>query len=76
MARKALSAFAAAVALLGVAGCASPEELRRQDEATCASYGFQPGSPDFASCLQRESIARRYGETPSVSFGFGAFHAF
>ena len=76
MARKALSALTAAVALLGVAGCASPEELRRHDEAACASYGFQPGTPDFSACLQRESIARRYGETPTMSFGFGAFHAF
>lgn len=76
MARRTSLMLAAAVALLGVAGCASPEELRRQDEAACANYGFQPGTPDFSACLQRESIARRYGETPTMSFGFGAFHAF
>jgi hypothetical protein len=76
MARRAAIAIAASVALLGVAGCASPEELRRRDEAACASYGFQPGTPDFSACLQRESIARRYNDSPSVSFGFGAFHAF
>jgi hypothetical protein len=78
MARKAFLALAAATTLLGVAACASPEELRRRDEAACASYGFQPGTPDFSACLQREALARSYGETPGVSlgFGFGAFHSF
>src|SRR6202040_1231823 len=39
--------------------CVSPEELRREDEATCAGYGFHPGTDAFATCLQRESLARR-----------------
>ncbi len=43
-----------------LAGCASPEELRRQDEATCRGLGFQQGTADFSTCLQRESLARRY----------------
>jgi hypothetical protein len=47
-------------ALVGLAGCVSPEELRAEDEATCAGYGFQRGTPDFAACLQQESLARRY----------------
>lgn len=78
MARKAILALAAGAALLGIAACASPEELRQHDEAACTSYGFQPGTPDFSACLQREALARSYGETPGVSlgFGFGAFHAF
>jgi hypothetical protein len=50
-----------AAALAGLAGCVSPEELRREDEAVCSSFGFQPGTTDFAGCLQRESLARRYG---------------
>jgi hypothetical protein len=49
----ALSLFACA------ASCVSPEELRREDEATCAGYGFHPGTDAFATCLQRESLARR-----------------
>ncbi len=57
--------------LFGLAACASPEELRRQDEAACASYGFKPGTPEFAACLQRESIARRYGSGAGVSLGLG-----
>jgi hypothetical protein len=46
--------------LVALASCVSLEELRAQDEATCLSYGFQRGTPDFAACLQRESLARRY----------------
>ncbi len=46
--------------LAALAGCISPEDLRRADEAQCTGYGFQPGTPDFAACLQRESLARRY----------------
>ena len=48
-------------ALLGaLAACASAEDFRRADEAACTSYGFTPGTSEFASCLQRESLARRY----------------
>jgi hypothetical protein len=48
--------FALALALTS---CVSPEELRREDEATCTSYGFHPNTDAFATCLQRESLARR-----------------
>jgi hypothetical protein len=63
------------VAVLG--GCVSAEELRARDEAACTSYGFQAGTPDFASCLQRESLARRYAApqpgwyAPGGGFGPG-----
>jgi hypothetical protein len=49
---------------LTLASCVSPEELRRQDEATCTGYGFHPGTDAFANCLQRESLARRYLTAP------------
>ena len=58
----ALAAITALLPLLG--GCVSPEELRRQDEATCTGYGFHPGTNEFALCLQRESLARRYAVPP------------
>ena len=51
-------------ALALTASCVSPEELRREDEATCTSYGFKPATDAFANCLQRESLARRYAVTP------------
>jgi len=46
---------------LMVAGCQSAEALRARDTARCEAYGFEQGSNEFAGCLQRESLARRYG---------------
>ena len=71
MTRRVGLVLASSLVLLAVTACASPEELRRQDEAACASYGFKPGTPEFATCLQRESIARRYGAASGVSLGLG-----
>ena len=53
--------FALVVCALALAltSCVSPEELRREDEATCTGYSFHPGTDAFASCLQKESLARR-----------------
>jgi hypothetical protein len=50
--------FAAVVT--GLAACVSAEQIRAEDEATCVGYGFQRGTTDFAGCLQREALARRY----------------
>jgi hypothetical protein len=59
-------------ALALAASCVSPEELRRQDEATGAGYGFHPGTDAFATCLQRESLARRYSvPAPPPDRGWG-----
>ena len=55
-----------ALALAG--SCVSPEELRREDEARCAGYGFQTGTSDFANCLQRENLARLYAALPPVPY--------
>lgn len=71
MARRAVLALSSGLALLGLAACVSPEELRQQDAAACASYGFKPGTPEFAGCIQRESLARRYGTGSGVSLGLG-----
>ena len=51
-----------------------PEELRREDEATCTGYGFHPGTDAFASCLQRESLAGVTGllRHPRIGVGIGA----
>jgi hypothetical protein len=45
--------------LAALGACVSAEEIRAQDMATCAGYGFHPGTPDFAGCMQRENLARR-----------------
>ena len=64
-------------AFLALTNCASPEQLRAQDEAACSSYGFRPGTPDFAACLQRENLARANYQSPQVGvgvgFGFGSW---
>jgi hypothetical protein len=41
---------------LPLASYATPEDLRREGKA---GYGFHPGTDAFASCLQKESLARR-----------------
>lgn len=46
-----------AIMLTWLTACASPEELRARDAAACASFGFQPGTPDFAACLERDSLS-------------------
>jgi hypothetical protein len=60
-----------ALALVGLCSCASAKELRARDQAACAGYGFQPGTLQFAECLQRESLARNYGAAPAVGLGMG-----
>jgi len=58
--------------VLALGSCVSPEELRGKDEATCAGYGFHPGTDAFASCLQKESLALRYWAAPPVPYwGWG-----
>jgi hypothetical protein len=60
--------------VLALTSCVSPEELRREDEATCAGYGFHPNTDAFATCLQRESLARRaltsYPPPPYWGWGY------
>ena len=70
-------ALALAGSVLALAGsCVSPEELRREDEAICAGYGFQGGTPDFANCLQRENLARLYATPPSSRPYWGYWDGF
>jgi hypothetical protein len=39
---------------------------------TCTGYGFHPGTDAFASCLQKESLARRYLTPPLAPYwGWG-----
>jgi hypothetical protein len=58
---------------LALTSCVSPETLRREDEAACAGYGFHPDTDAFATCLQRESLARRAltSYPPSPYWGIG-----
>src|SRR6516225_4382129 len=64
MMRRNLALALAGCALALAESCVSPEELRREDEARCAGYGFQTGTPEFANCLQQERLARLYATSP------------
>ncbi|HEV2549771.1 MAG TPA: hypothetical protein VGU20_20825 [Stellaceae bacterium] len=67
MPTKAWLALISAASLTVLVGCVSPEELQAQDAATCASYGFQQTTPEFATCLQRENLARQsYWANPGL----------
>jgi hypothetical protein len=65
------AALALAVSLIALPGCVTQEELRKRDQAACISYGFQRGTTEFSTCLQRESISRRYGYGDRYRFAFG-----
>jgi hypothetical protein len=76
MARK-IAKILAGIMVLGLVACESAEQLRAQDEAACASYGFPRGTIDFANCMQRENLARRYGPwlgPPSFAYGWTDGH--
>jgi hypothetical protein len=65
-------AWVALAVTLALAACVSPEELRREDKATCTGFGFHPATDAFASCLQKESLARRYLAAPEGPYwGWG-----
>ena len=48
--------FAWVICAVALVSCVSPEELRREDGATCTGYGFHPGTDAFAS-LSPEQLA-------------------
>lgn len=70
LSRCAYFALAIAAACVPLAGCQSAAALHKQDETACAGYGFAPGTPDFAACLQRETLARRGAGGFSLGLGF------
>ena len=69
MTRASVKPVALTLMLAGLTACASPEEIRAADEAACTSSGFLPNTPDFATCLQRQSLARQYSGPPMAQYG-------
>jgi hypothetical protein len=69
--RKGLTLVILSFIAAGLAACASPEQQRQIDTAACQRYGFQAGTPDFATCLQREQLARDHNTGSSVGVGVG-----
>ena len=68
---RALIVTSLGLAALALAACTSAEELRQADARACQSYGFAPGTPAFANCLQRENLTRSQSSYPPVSVGVG-----
>jgi hypothetical protein len=66
---RAIKLVAFPIMLAGLTSCATPGEIRAADEVGCASYGFQPNTPDFAACLQRQNLARQYTAPPMAQYG-------
>ncbi len=62
-----------ALVSLGVAACTSPEEQHQADISACQGYGFTAGTTEFASCMQRQQLARSQssGFFPSIGLGVG-----
>jgi hypothetical protein len=71
-----LARAAALLLVVTLAACESEAEMRAQDETTCAGYGFKAGTTEYGNCLQRESLARRYGTPQPGWYGPGGGGAF
>jgi hypothetical protein len=62
------SAYVAFVGItLALGGCVSPEQIRANEQATCAGYGFEPGSTDFAQCMMTVDQERRNREAAAAT---------
>jgi len=68
-----MAVLSAGLMVGALVACATPPVLQQRAEAACMSYGLQPQTPDFSSCLQRETLAQRYGGGSGVSLGIGFF---
>jgi hypothetical protein len=60
--------------LVLVSGCMSTEELRKQDTATCAGYGFRVGTPQFAQCMMQMEKKRDKAQECLIT-SLGAYSA-
>ena len=53
--------FTAAFLALALVSCVSPEEVRREDEATCTGFGFHLWTPPFRQGKTLGSLLRVVG---------------
>ena len=51
---------------LTLGGCISPEEQRAMDQDKCSSYGFRPGTDNFAKCMMSQDRQRAEDEQRSL----------
>ena len=50
------------IGVLVIAGCSTEQRVARLAD-DCVAYGFEPGTPEFAQCLQLADI--QYQQNPS-----------
>ena len=54
-------------AIILVSGCKTAAERRANqhanDSAKCSSFGFKPGSTEFATCMMQQDTTRKQAET-------------
>lgn len=55
--RNRILSIALLTSLLLLAGCVTPAEMQARHAATCASYGFTPGSEGYAVCMLQLDMA-------------------
>lgn len=67
--RPRLAGGLALLLLLGLGACTTPQQQHEADAAACQGYGFAPGSPEMAGCIQREVLARRQARDMSLAYG-------
>ncbi|MFC3723108.1 hypothetical protein [Neoaquamicrobium sediminum] len=48
------------------AGCVSTDDQRAMDAEKCNSFGFQPGTDGFATCMMRQDAQRTADEQRSL----------
>ena len=60
--------------LVFVSGCMSTEELRKQDTAKCAGYGFRVGTSQFAQCMMQMEKERDKAQDCLIA-SLGAYSA-
>jgi hypothetical protein len=67
--------LAAAAITAALSGCALPigQQALTRYHTNCVNFGFAPGAPDFANCMQHEHLAYLHAAAiTSLGQGFTA----
>ena len=54
--------------VLLIAGCAAEQQMAR-DQVNCESYGFRPGTPEYANCKMQLEQSRRHRAATAAAGG-------
>jgi len=50
-------------AIILVSGCKTAAERHADDSSKCSSFGFKPGSTEFATCMMQQDTTRKQAKT-------------